>query len=416
MDHAPATAGRSPEPVPGAKAGVVLWILAIVSIALLIYEGGTLITAVILPLLDNPNVIQTDFHYYYEAAVRFRADASKLYLATDDVIAGFAYPPPAIVPFVALSRVPLGVAFLIVTVASYLAIAGAAWMWLNYLRDRGREIDGRTAAAITLIALALGPTYMNAIFGQVNAFVLAGAVVFMTLAVVRPITSGASLAAGTWLKIYPALMVAAAFWDRRVWRAVAYAAIVAAIIVVIALPIVPIGAYRAFLDVLAARGDQTALHITNQSLQGFLERFAVTPELFLNWTGKEAVTVGAAVRALNWMFGGVVVAWLWARTNASADAAVHGAAALLALAAVIAPLGWGHTYVLVLPLVITHLASARRPARLALVAACVVAMMVPAGRRLSFIEQWPAWMQNVAYSRYLIATMILIVLPQGEKK
>ena len=26
------------------------------------------------PLLDNPNALQTDFHYYYEAAVRFRAD------------------------------------------------------------------------------------------------------------------------------------------------------------------------------------------------------------------------------------------------------------------------------------------------------------------------------------------------------
>ena len=400
----------------------MLWILAGVSIALLIYEAGTLITAVILPLLDNPNAIQTDFHYYYEAAVRFRADPSRLYLPTDDVIAGFAYPPPAILPFMALSHVSLGFAFLIFTIASYIAVLGATWMWLNYLRDRGRDIDAKTTMAITLIALALGPTYMNAIFGQVNAFVLECSVVFMALAVTRPMESGASLAAGVWLKIYPAILVAAAAWDRRMWKAVAYAAIAAVVIAIVALPVVPLDSYRAFLDVLAARGDKTALHITNQSLMGFIERLSVAPELFLNWTGKEAVTVSAVIRALNGIFGAALIGLLFARAKTTADAAVHSAAALMALASVIAPLGWGHTYVLVLPLVITHLVSVRNtPVRTAIVvAACVLALMVPSSRRFSFLDQWPAWMQNVAYSRYLFATLILMALPpsltSGDRK
>ena len=38
-------------------------------------------------------------------------------------------------------------------------------------------------------------------------------------------------------------------------------------------------------------------------------------------------------------------------------------------------------------------------------------MMIPAGRRFWFIEQMPAWAQNVAYSRYLLATLLLIALP-----
>ena len=66
----------------------VLWILTGVSIALLIYEAWTLGAQVLLPLLGNANVLQTDFHYYYDAAIRFRGDPSRLYLATDDVIAG----------------------------------------------------------------------------------------------------------------------------------------------------------------------------------------------------------------------------------------------------------------------------------------------------------------------------------------
>ena len=48
----------------------MLWVLAGVSVALLIYEAWALAAGVLLPLLANPNALQTDFHYYYEAAVR----------------------------------------------------------------------------------------------------------------------------------------------------------------------------------------------------------------------------------------------------------------------------------------------------------------------------------------------------------
>jgi len=391
----------------------VLWILAGVAVALLIYEGWTLATSVLVPLLGNPRVLQTDFHYYHEAAMRFRGDASRLYLPTDDVIAGFAYPPPAIAPFVLLSYAPLGMAFLILTVASYAAILAAVWMWLRYLRGHGHEISAPATAAVTLIAVGLGPTYMNAIFGQVNALVLLCAVTFITWAAVRPIASGALLATGIWLKIYPAAIVAAGIWDRRTWKALAYAAVAAMVIVILVLPVVPLDTYASYLGVLGARSDKTALHISNQSLIAFLERFFVDPERFLNWTGEQAITASAAVRAVNVMAAAAAIALLWARVKTNADAAVHSAAALIALPALIAPLGWGHTFVFVLPLAITLLVSARQSGLVfqLVVAACVAALMIPAGRRFSLIEQWPAWAQNLAYSRYLIATMLLIALP-----
>ena len=60
-----------------------------------------------------------------------------------------------------------------------------------------------------------------------------------------------------------------------------------------------------------------------------------------------------------------------------------------------------------------HLVSLRdaRPVHVVLVGCSVAAMMIPAGRRFWFIEQMPAWAQNVAYSRYLLATLVLIALP-----
>ncbi|MEP6783028.1 MAG: glycosyltransferase family 87 protein, partial [Acidobacteriota bacterium] len=351
----------------------LLWILAGTSIVLLIYEAWTLIGSVLLPLLRNPLAIQTDFHYYYQAAERFSSDRSLLYLATDDVIAGFAYPPPAIVPFMAMTRLPLGVALLLLTIASYLALVLVVHRWLVYLRRNGFTSDLATRTAILLIVLASGPVYMNAIFGQVNAFVLLSAVAFVTMAEGAPIVAGASLAAGIALKIYPVLMAAMVLWNRRVARALMWTAVAGIAIVIVLLPIVPLDAYRSFLDALSTRIDKTALHITNQSLVGFIERFRVAPELFLNWTGREAVTVSPLLRGINAVVMAVAVIALWQRISARGNPAVASTAALMALVAVIAPLGWGHTYVMVLPLMVLQLINMReaRPITAILIFLCV---------------------------------------------
>jgi alpha-1,2-mannosyltransferase len=387
-----------------------LRMLAGVSIALLIYEGWTLATSVLLPLLGNPNILQTDFHYYYDAALRFRADSSRLYQLSDDVIAGFTYPPPAILPFVLLSYLPLGAAFAVLTAASYAAVLASIVMWLRYLRQRRVTVDRSDAIAATLVALALGPTYSNAIFGQVNAWVLVCAVAFITIGPLRPAVGGALLAAGTLLKIYPGLLTAVGLWDRRAWRPIAYSAIASIAIVVLVLPIVPPGAYQTFVnDVLPARVDKTAVHISNQSLIAFIERLFLPPERFLEWTGEQAVTASAPVRAFNLAFGLAIIALLSHR--ARRGDALHAVAGLIALAAVIAPLGWGHTYVLSLPLVILHLIAMRHgsPIYVTTVCVCVAAMMIPAGRRFAFVEVLPAIVQNIVYSRYLLATVTLLV-------
>jgi alpha-1,2-mannosyltransferase len=393
----------------------VLRILAGVSIALLLYEAWTLLTGVLLPLLGNPNIIQTDFHYYYEAAVRFRGDASQLYRLSDDVIAGFTYPPPAILPFVVLSFAPLGVAMLVLTVSSYLGLAACIVLWLRYLAARGLVFERTDAAAAGIVAIALGPTYSNAIFGQVNAWVLVCAVVFVAVGPVRPVTGGMFIAAGALLKIYPVLMGAIGLWNRAAWRSIAYAGAAALAIIIVGLPIVPADSYVTFLgEVLPSRFDKTAVHISNQSLIAFIERFSIPPERFLNWTGEQAIAASGTVRAFNWLFGIAVIAWLWRRAiNGRQLEEAGSAAGLIALAAAIAPLGWGHTYMLVLPLVILHLVALPNASRIstAMVCACVAALMIPAGRRFEWLDALPAILQNVFYSRYLLVTLFLIALP-----
>ena len=113
------------------------------------------------------------------------------------MIAGFAYPPPAIVPFVALSHLPLGDALLWMTIASYVALVCLDRVVDLLSRTAAKSpVNVRTAMAAGLIAVALGPTYSNAVFGQVNAFVLLCAVGFVTIGSRLPAVGGA--AAGDW--------------------------------------------------------------------------------------------------------------------------------------------------------------------------------------------------------------------------
>ena len=390
----------------------MLWILASVAFALLCYELPTLLTAVLWPLWNNPNVLQTDFHYYYEAARRFSGNPGLLYLASDHVIAGFAYPPPAIVPFVALAKLPLGAALLVLTLASYAALLAAIHLWFAYLRRQGMVIDRSTAAAVALVAVALGPTYMNMMIGQVNAFVLLTTVGFVSFAPLLPVVAAFMLASGIWLKVYPAAIGAIGAWDPRTWRALAWTLLALVVLAVASLLFVPPSAYRAFFtEVLPSRIDKTAIHITNQSLVAFLERFRYPSYQFLNWTGEQAVTVSGAVRLINLLGAAVAVALLWNRSRQGRHAHAASAAGLIALVAVIAPLGWGHTYVMVLPMVTLHLIRLRdaRPVEAALIAGCVVALMIPAGRHLP-IDAAPDWLQNLLYSRYLLSTFVLCVL------
>lgn len=389
----------------------MLWILASVAFALLCYEIPTLVAAVLWPLWNNPSALQTDFHYYYDAAHRFAA-GGPLYLATDDVIAGFAYPPPAIVPFMALAKLPLGAALLLQTLASYAALLVAVRLWFTYLRREGMAIAGSTELAATVIAVALGPSYTNVMIGQVNAFVLVGSVAFVAFAPRLPPIAAFMLASGIWLKVYPITLAAIGTWDRRAWRALAWTIVAAVVIAVSLLPLVPAAAYQSFFtEVLPSRTDKTAIHVTNQSLVAFLERFRYPSHQFLNWTGEQAVTVSGAVRSLNLLFAAAVVGLLWKRARQGQFARATSAAGLMAMIAVIAPLGWGHTYVMVLPLMLLHVIALQdaRPAVAVLVFACVAALMIPAGRHLP-VDTAPDWFANLVYSRYLIATVALLLL------
>ena len=259
----------------------------------------------------------------------------------------------------------------------------------------------------------------RATFGQVNALVLLSCVAFLTLSATRPIAAGVLLACGMWLKLYPIVMIAVGAWSRQKWRAIAFAGVAAVALMVIALPIVPLPAHRSFLqDVLGARFDKTAIHVLNQSVVAFLERFQLPPALYLQWSGEQAITVSTTIRSITWGLAIVVLFYLWRRAEGGFRLSMAASVAVvMAMVAMIAPLGWGHTYMLVLPLVILRLATIGQagPLRAVVIFCCVAALMVPAGRLFSFANHWPGWLQNLLYSRYLLATATLAIWSVGAE-
>ena len=197
-------------------------------------KRSTLIGSVLRPLIANPQALQTDFHYYYDAARSgSRRSARACICLSDDVIAGFAYPPPAILPFMWLSRLAAGHR------AAARSRSRRIWCCSSrcscgsaVLKRHGFGVDREPRSRSSLIALALGPTYMNAIFGQVNAFVLACAVAFVSFAPTARRGRGCVLALRHWLKVYPIVLAAIGSWDRRTWRALGWTIVAAVAIAV----------------------------------------------------------------------------------------------------------------------------------------------------------------------------------------
>jgi alpha-1,2-mannosyltransferase len=110
------------------------------------------------------------------------------------------------------------------------------------------------------------------------------------------------------------------------------------------------------------------------------------------------VMVSAAVRAgvMALGLGGLALAWRAARVEM-----LRGVALALAVICLIAPLGWGHTYVYALPL---QLLLARRwPV---VVGMCWATMLVSANHRFGFIEGVPV-LWDAVYGRYALAVLLL---------
>lgn len=375
------------------------WLVIALAIALLVVEQISL-----------RGYIGSDFHLFHQAVATLRARPEALYgppgqpLEAGLTLSGFIYPPPG-----ALALLPFGLGglardFLLFTTFTLLS-AALALGWIAARLPCGRA----WRAGLFLLALASGPVFACRA-GQIDLAILA-----LTVAAVaaglgrRPALAGALLAAGAWIKIYPALLMLP-LWvalpgpaRKRLLSGFALAAIIVPALTAL---LVPLGLWKAYFgELLPAMASRTIVNIYNQSLVADLTRLSLPASQVLEKF--DALPVPGSARFGALAIGGIVVAaaaWL-ARSKAKAPACWLAMAAI----SLLAPLGWGHAYVYVLPLwlCVAGQAAARRDRLAGLVAMVTFVLLLPSAHHRFTLFEGIGVLRHLVYSRYALATLLL---------
>lgn len=373
--------------------------------------------AVVLQVIETVSLhgkVSSDFHIFYEAAQQALRDPLGLYPAdAKRTLDGYLYPPPAVFLFLPLTLGSLETTFLFAN-AVVLACGIAALALYMGLVCRAYGLPRDRLLWLVVFGLAMDTGAMAAVRqGQVDTIVLLLCIAPVWLdAKGWPKTAGALIAAGCWIKIYPVLML---FWlfCRPQWRAMLIGfAIAAAAIPLLSLSVVPVELYLDyFRNQLPSMSGHAIINIDNQSFAAILVRAqAPLAEFTVRFT---------TLPLPGWFRAGVVALMLGGMGAAVWRMRQIGAPALLvaswatAMACLVAPLGWGHTYCLLLPLLIhvLYLALARRAWWQIIVAGgCYLALLLPAHHRFFADTLIPGWAGQLFYARYALAALVLLAL------
>lgn len=393
------------------KRAPVVGALAVLGAALILAYPVYLSSRVYIPVWTGAQEAVLDFAYFYDAAVRFVQVPLDLY---PDAF-GYMYPPPSIVLFLPLAALPMPVAFLLSVLAIAATAVLAVWLTIRlYERWHGAALPPALRTSLLLIGLATAPVFQNLKWGQVNVLVLLSGLGFLWLLERgRPFWAALVLSGGFWLKLYPLALALLGLRRGEVTKLAAGFAVGLVGVPVVLLPFVPAELYRQYVfDLMPVWTSLTNVDALNQSITGVLThlRLPLEPLTTAYDTPVSPLTKAVNTAATVGLLGGIYAACFLGRLPR-----VPAGFALLAVLPVISVLGWEHTYVLALPLYLLVLLEARRhgPWARALVGLGVLVFMIPKlpvpAMEWTFAH-WPRPVVDAFYARFLIVTLVLLVL------
>jgi hypothetical protein len=347
----------------------------------------------------------------------FRSDPGLLY--RPDVLqsmVGFLYPPPSILLFLPFSLLPDGAGYLAFIAFLGVSMSAAIVLWLRMMR-RAAVLPPVVSAADWLVLFAMGltarPMYDAVLQGQIDPFVLLLCVGYVACMRSRlPVLGGSILALGCWIKIYPVLLLVDALRRAERGRCLAGFFATEVLIPVVALPLVPVSLYvRYFTAALPALSGQAITNIYNQSAAAFVGRMTVPLSESMTVFQSHPVALVTRAGILLALAAALALMTIRARRGTRNDLLI--AASVMALIAPVAPLGWGHTYVYVVPLLYVTATSALTSRAWGKLAACAVVLLiltVPAHHHFPPLGFVPFIAVDLLYSHYLVATVALLMV------
>lgn len=293
-------------------------------------------------LLSKNGMNLVDLHVYVDGSAALLTD--RLYdftyaEKTPDFPLPFTYPPFAALVFFPLHFLPFTVIAVLWLLATVAALYGVVWISLELIlgEQRVREPGWQTAAVgWTALGMWLEPVRTTIDYGQVNVFLVLGAMVAVRSS--RWWLSGLLVGVVAGIKLTPAI-TGLYFVARRRWATVICSALVFAATVGVSFLIAHVEAKRYFGTLLGDAGRIGPVgSVWNQSLRGTLSRI-----------------LGHDVESGPWWIAAVLVvavltllAW---RTLGSDDR--MGTLILVQLfGLMVSPISWSHHWVWLLPTVL----------------------------------------------------------------
>jgi hypothetical protein len=360
--------------------------------------------------------IGSDYRIFYKAAIRFRTNASSLYvLDSARTLQGFLYPPPAVILFLPFSIFPMDLSYRLFLALLYSSAFAAMAIWANLsdFNDKAVAISRLSRTNLVLLSTVSGPFFAAITAGQVDILVLLLCVAYIALIVQdRPVIGGLVLAIGFWIKLYPVVLLAYVLSRRDAFQILLGFAFGLLIVPLVLAPAVPFELYRLyFLDLLPRFSGSTIVNIYNQSLAAFYTRLNLPLSAGIH--SFQVYAVPTSVRLPIAAGAIAIAASISVVTKFVKPATLPLLAMILAIFAVFAPLGWGHTYVYIFPLVYSTWIMGRQAQSTftpIFVGIIYLTLLIPAYRVLPFNPILPELIYKIIYSRYLFSTAFLLLI------
>jgi alpha-1,2-mannosyltransferase len=379
-----------------------LLILAIIGFVLLIYQWQK----------RDVHDIATDYNIYYKAAQQFKADPSILYDATNTGFDQYLYPPPAILLFVLCTFIPYQVSYWIFSFLMYASLIGSLFIGQKIYNAKFGIEPSRNNYLFIAFALTTAPMFHNITLGQVNCLVLLLCMLYLYFAEKKPVLAGIFLAAACWIKVYPVLLILWGVFSKERRKSV-YACMISGTSVVLLLALlIPFDLYFDFARKLLLVSHYSCSNPINQSVTGFFLRFHVPFERIFMWPN--VYEVPAWIRMLNYALLAITLAvtsvQLYRNPNNISMAAV-----LLALIPLFSPLGWGHSFVFMLPLVMLCIQAIQKRYGQTWITFLVIfgigfLLLIPVYNAPGILMKFPLLLQNLYYSRLALITALCILM------